>query len=346
MFWKKKQFWGSIVAVGLLAYCVKDIRLAEIRDLAGRVNYLYFLLAVMATFTFYILRALRWRLILSTQKRIGVVRAITLYSAGQVLNSMMPALTGQVGRIFLFASKEDLRKTFIFSTIVLELLFDAMSLVVLLLITSLAFTFPSEYRVIGMIATAATVAALIGLYLILHFQAGLEEFGRRRFRSRWPGVYITLKKFIRSFVKGMILLRSSQHLFGSLLYSVGSWVSHLAVVYFLFVAFDFGLPLATAAVVMLLNQVAVMVPITPGNAGTFEVVVSTSLAAFSIGRSDAVLFALALHLLDLLPVFVLGYVFMRQERALIKRIKEQHQDEIIFDKLSEEGNLIETEEQA
>jgi hypothetical protein len=298
----------------------------------------------LATFAFYLLRALRWRLILSTQKKIGMVRAVTLYSAGQVLNSMMPALTGQVGRIFLFASKEDLRKTFVFSTIVLELLFDAMSLVVLLLLTSLAFTFPSEYRAIGIVTTAATVIALVGLYLIIHFQAGLEEFGRRRFRSRWPGVYVTFKKFIRSFVKGVKLLRSSQHLFGSLLFSVGSWVSHLLVVYFLFIAFDFGLPFATAAVVMLLNQVAVMVPITPGNAGTFEIVVSTSLAAFSIGRSDAVLFALALHLLDLLPVFVLGFIFMRQERALIRRIKEQHQDEIIFDQLSEDGTLIETEE--
>ena len=274
-----------------------------------------------------------------------MVRAITLYSAGQVLNSIMPALTGQVGRIFLFANKEDLRKTFVFSTIVLELLFDAMSLVVLLLFTSLAFTFPSEYRVIGFITTAATVMVLVSLYLILNFQSSLEEFGRRRFRSRWPGVYITVMKFIRSFVKGVALLRSSQHLFGSLLFSVGSWISHLLVVYFLFVAFGFGLPFATAAVLMLINQVAVMVPITPGNAGTFEVVVSTSLAAFSIGRSDAVLFALALHMLDLLPVFVLGFIFMRQEKALIRRIKEQHQDEIIFDKLSEEGNLIETEEQ-
>lgn len=344
MIWKKKQFWGVIIAVALLAFCVKDVRLSEIESLFRRISYLYFIPAVVSTFLFVIFRGLRWRLLVSQQRNIRLFRALTLFSAGQILNIIMPALTGQVGRMFLFAKQEGLRKTFVFSTMVLEILFDAISLIVFLLLTSLAFVFPQEYRSLSIILACVTSVMLVLLYLILHFQPRLEAFGHRHVRGRWPGVYITVKKFIRSFTKGLELLRSSQHLMGLLVFSLLSWAFHMLVVFFLFKSFGFNLPLASAAAVMLINTVALSVPITPGNAGTFEIVVAASLTAFSINRSDAVLFAVALHLLDLLPIYLLGFVFLRFEKVSIKEIKTRHAEEVILDQLSEEGVLLEKEE--
>jgi len=127
-FWKKKQFWGALIAIALLIYCVKDIRAIDIRELSSRLNYWYAIPAVLASFLFQILRGLRWRLMISHQTPIPVVQGASLYAAGQVLNTLMPVLTGQVGRMILFARKTGLRKTFIFSNIVLEVLFDAVSL--------------------------------------------------------------------------------------------------------------------------------------------------------------------------------------------------------------------------
>ncbi|MFQ6007360.1 MAG: lysylphosphatidylglycerol synthase transmembrane domain-containing protein [Candidatus Zixiibacteriota bacterium] len=345
MIWKKKQFWGGIIAVILLAFLVKDVRLSDLKELFQRISYAFMIPAVICTFLFVIFRGLRWRLMVSQQKVIPRFRALTLFSAGQILNMVMPALTGQVGRMFLFAKKESLRKTFIFSTMVLEILFDAISLIVFLLLTSLAFTYPHEYRSVGIILSAVTVSVMAVLYLTLHFQNRLEEFGRRHFRDRRPSLYITVKKFLRSFTKGIELLRSSQHLVGSLVFSLLSWTFHMLVIYFLFRSFGLSLPLASAAVVMIINTLALVIPITPGNAGTFEVAVTASLAAFSVKHSDAVLFALALHLLDILPTYLLGSVFLHSERVSIREIKTRHEDEIILDRLSEEGVLLEKEEQ-
>lgn len=344
MFWKSKQFWGTIVAVALLGYCVKDITLDELKVLSQRVDYWYLLPAVLCTFIFVILRALRWQLMVSQHKKIKAPRVIALYSAGQVLNIVMPILTGQVGRLFLFARKEGLRKTFVFSTIILEVLFDALSLVIFLMFTSLAFVVPADYRAVGVIIAIITGTLLILLYLVLHFQTRLEEVGRRRMRHRWPSMYVGLKKFMRSFTKGIKTLRSSQHFFGTIAYSLVSWSAHTAVIYFLFLSFGFDLPFAAAAVVMIVNTLALLIPITPGNAGTFEVAVSTSLAAFAVGRSDAVLFAVALHILDFLPVVIFGMSFLRMEKLSISQIKSKHQDMGILDQVSENGTLIEAEE--
>ena len=345
MILKKKQFWGTLIAIFFLVICLWDVRLSDIRALSERLNLTYLIPAVLCTFAFIIAKALRWRLMASQQKKIPVGRTMTLYSAGQILNIIMPALTGQVGRLFLFARSEGLRKTFIFSTIVLEVLFDAISLIVILVLVSVAFVLPAQYRPAGYIISAIVIVVLILLYLILHYQRSLENIGRNRLRDRWPGLYVGLRKFIRSFTQGIKLLRSSQHFIGSLIYSLLSWLTHTLVVYFLLKSFGFDLPIVAAATVMIINTLALMIPVTPGNAGTFEFAVSTALAAFpEVGRADAVLYALALHLLDLLPIAVLGFIYLKFERVSISRLKEEHEDEIIFDRMTENGTLVEDEE--
>lgn len=346
MIWKKKKFWGTLIAVALLAYCVKDISLADLRSLSERLQYFYLIPALVMSFAFVALKALRWRAIVRPQKVIPVWHTITLYSAGQVVNIVMPALTGQLGRIFLFSRVEGLRKTYVFSTIVLEIVLDAITLIAVLLVTSFAFKFPEEYRSAGYIIGIGTVAGIILLYTILLFHERFVAMSRRWLRPRWPGFYISLIKFLRSFAKGLLSLKSRQEAFNSLLYSFLYWIAHILVVYYLFRAFGFDLPLSAAAIVMLINTLALMVPITPGNAGTFEVAVSTSLAAFSIGRTDAVLFALALHLLDLLPLWVLGMWFLRFKKVSIKDIQRQHEDENILEHMDEDGYLIERERPA
>jgi uncharacterized protein (TIRG00374 family) len=202
-------------------------------------------------------------------------------------------------------------------------LFDAISLLIFIVTLSAAsFAFPAEYRKIGFIIAFATVGLLIGLYLILHYEEPIGQIGKKLLRGRWPGVYITLKKFSRSFTKGIEMLKSSQYFIKTLFYSLASWVSHILVIYYLFKAFGLKLPILAATVVMVVNTIALMIPITPGNAGTFELAVVASLLAFKTVKSDAVLFALALHIIDLIPIFVMGSLFIFTKRVTIKEMKE------------------------
>lgn len=340
---KNKQFWGGLIAVLLLAYCVKDIRLTDLEDLLRHTRYDYLALSVGVSFVFIIFRGLRWRFLVIQQSAVPVVRGVTLFSAGQVLNIVLPALTGQVGRLILFAKRLGLRKSFVFSTIVLEVVFDAISLIVFMLFTSLAFAFPAEYRSVSIILVIVTVVLLVLLYLMLHYQHPFEEFWRRRLSRRWPGVYVTIKKFLRSFTQGLELLRSYGHMARSIGLSLASWTAHLVAIYLLFHAFSFSLPVGAAAVLMIVNTLVLMIPLTPGNAGTFEVVVSTSLMAFGIPKSDAVLFALALHAVDILPIVAMGLFYLRYEGVTIRELKETPTDETILDRISEEGQFVEEE---
>jgi len=180
-FWKKKQFWGSIIAIVLLAYCIKDISTAQIRVMYQSVNFYFLIPSIVLSFGIIIFKAVRWRIIIEKTKKVGLFRIISLFSAGQVINISMPALTGQVGRLLLFAKKESLSKTYVFSTIVIEILFDAITMLLFIILLSTAtFAFPPEYRSVSIILAVATaslvsLALLVGIFLFYNFIAGYEE---------------------------------------------------------------------------------------------------------------------------------------------------------------------------
>ncbi len=320
---KKKGFWGLLIAIGILIFLVKDIRVEDIQRLIERINAYYLIPALLLQASMVVIKSTRWRTIIEKTKKIPIMRVVPLFAAGQVLNIIMPALTGQVGRLLLFSRKAGLSKTFVFSTVVIEVLFDAISLLLMIVLLSMAFVFPAEYRSISYIIAIFTVSAFILLYLMLTFKERLGNLGRRLLRHRWPGVYITLKKFSLSFTKGISLLRSTHYFFRTLLLSLMAWGSQILVVYCLFKAFGFQLPIVAAIVIMVINILALLIPITPGNAGTFELAVMAPLLAFKIPKADAVLFALALHITDLLPIMMMGLLYFYTERMSIIKICEE-----------------------
>jgi len=339
---KKKQLWGSIIAFAILAYVLKDIRLEDIKSLAGRVSVSFLLVALACQAMVIVIKAFRWKIIVEKTKRLKFWRVIPLFSAGQVINILLPALTGQAGRILLFAKKADLSKTYVLSTVVIEVIFDAISLLICIALLSTAtIVFPREYQHISYVVALATLFSLIVLYLILHYGEQLENFNRRNFRERWPGIYVGIRKFYRSFTKGISLLKSSHYFFRTLTSSFLAWIFHAAAIYFLFLSFGFELPLISAVVIMVINTVALMIPITPGNAGTFELAVAAPLLAFKIGKADAVMFALALHIIDFLPIMIMGSIFIHTERLNLKDIeKEGEEDKELLRDISDAEDKI------
>ncbi len=325
---KKKQFWGCLIAFAILAYVLRDINIRDIRELAGRVSVKFILLALVLHAMVNIVKAYRWKIIVEKAKRLKFWRVIPMFSAGQVINILLPALTGQAGRILLFSKKADLSKTYVLSTIVIEVIFDAISLLLCIALLSTAtIVFPREYLHISYLVAIATLLSLILLYLMLHYTEQVENINRRLFRDRWPGGYVAVRKFYRSFTKGISLLRSGHYFSRTLLTSLLAWMFHAAAIYFLFLSFGFKLPLISAVVIMVINTVALMVPITPGNAGTFELAVAAPLLAFKIGRTDAVMFALALHIIDFFPIMVMGSIFIHTERLSLKEIGKEGEEE-------------------
>lgn len=329
--WKSKEFWGGVVGIGLLVFCLKDIRLSTLDELWSRVNLVYLIPAALFSILYQVFRAFRWRLLVAQQLPVAHAASLPIFGVCSFFSVAMPALTGQVAKLIFLSKRLHLRKSFIFSTMFMEILFDAVSLVFFIILTSAAFVFPSEYRDIGIVVSSVTISVLICMYLILHFREAINRSCRALLRERWPVVYIVIRRFLHSFTKGLTLLKHARNFFGTMSYSLLSWLAHLLVIYFLFLAFGFKLPVVATSVLMIVNTIVLMIPVAPGNAGTFEFAVSRSLSLFSIPISDGVLFALCLHLIDFLPIVMFGSWYLRTQKQplaeLLHEVRKTPADE-------------------
>ncbi|MEZ5358475.1 MAG: lysylphosphatidylglycerol synthase transmembrane domain-containing protein [Candidatus Zixiibacteriota bacterium] len=335
---KKKQFWGALIALGILIFLFYDLNLPRTISVAKELRLIYLLPALLSGFGIIVFKTLRWQTIVSQVRKVLFWPTLALYATSQIIAVVLPALTGQAGRVLLFSRKGNFSKTYAFSTIFLEVVLDGAGLITLMLMASTVFVFPEDYRFVSYIVGIATICVLILFYCSLRFQKNVEGIIYRRVRPRSRKFYLVLRKFLRSFNDGISVIRSTDKLFMVSVNTLLSWACNIGAIYFLFFAFNFELPFWAAVVVIIVNYLALMVPITPGNIGSFQLAVVASLKMFSIPKTEAVLFSVTLYLVDMVPMIILASFFLLKEQFSISEISED--DELIEEV---EKMVVETE---
>lgn len=324
---KKKQFWGGLIAVAILVFLFYDLDLPRTAEVARHLGFWYLVPALVCTTLLLFFKTIRWIVIVGKVRKLLFWPTLFMYSAAQLVAVLLPALTGQAGRVLLFSRKGDFTKTYVFSTIFLEIVLDGAGLIGLMLLSSSVIVFPGEYRFISYIIGAATLMLVILFYASLNFQDRIERFGHKRIRKRSVKAYLILKKFVRSFNDGISVIKSTDKLFVVSSTTFLAWAAHIGSVFFLFYAFHFDLPISAAVVVILINYLALMIPVTPGNLGSFQLAVVAALNVFSIPKTEAVLFSVILYVLDMVPMIILGAFFMFKEQVSI--VEMRHDEELI-----------------
>jgi len=319
---KKKQFWGALIAIGILAFLFYDLDLPRTLEVARGLKLIYLLPVLISTTFLVVFKTMRWKTIVSKVKKVLFWPTLSLYATSQLIAILLPALTGQAGRVLLFSKKGNFSKTYAFSTIFLEVVLDGAGLIVLMLASSSVFVFPQDYRFVSYVIAGATLLVLLLFYASLNFQGRLERFGYKKLRPRSPKAFLVLRKFLRSFNEGISVLKSTDKLFAVSVLTFLSWMAHILSIFFLFYMFNFDLPLWAAVVVIIINYLALMVPVTPGNVGSFQLAVVAGLNIFKVPKTEAVLFSVLLYIVDMLPMMVLSAFFLFKEHFSISEISE------------------------
>lgn len=271
-------------------------------------------------------KAMRWRALVFDVKEISHIRSLALFHVTQMVNLSLPALTGQAARIVLLARQEKLSKTFCATTVAMEVLFDGISLVVLVYLASFLFAFPDWIREAEIYAAIA-----VGLILTLGIitwrnQRALEYFGKKKIKRRFPRFYEKLKGWVSSITSGMTSLRSSKRILEVTFYSVIVWLLHVGGTVMLILAFGLNVPVWAGVVVIIVNSFLLLIPLTPGNIGSFQLIVKGTLVElFGVAASPAFAFSIILHLMDVVPAFVGGIFFLFSHHITFKKLREEAQ---------------------
>ncbi|HHM24162.1 MAG TPA: flippase-like domain-containing protein, partial [Bacteroidetes bacterium] len=111
--------------------------------------------------------------------------------------------------------------------------------------------------------------------------------------------------------------------------SVLIWIFYVVIVQFVIMAFGFHetfhVPVLASVTVLVMTGISVSVPSSPGYVGTYHYLVMQGLAIYGVPGSDALSFALVMHIFSMLPTTLLGlYYFTKQQLSLANALEEEH----------------------
>jgi glycosyltransferase 2 family protein len=325
----------SFIVIALIAIAFYFLfRNVKFSDLAGDfANFHYFwLLPALAVYLLgYIIRGYRWVILLAPIKKCSFYSLFPTLLIGFMANNVLPARAGEFIRAHLNGKKEGLSRSTSLGTIILERLFDGMAMLVILgLAISLRHPSSTDFTQ-NIEGTAAKASYIFGAAFLLFFSMLL--FKKKTIRiinyviSHAPRKHHQkLEKIAHTFLDGLKILQNARESFLVLTTSLAAWTCEFSAFYLIAMGFHLApepLHFNSAALLMAIVNLGLMVPSTPGGLGIFEGIGVTLLSVYNVPNHTALAYIVTVHLLVFLPITLWGYYFLQHEGLTLKAIEQE-----------------------
>lgn len=320
---KKGHFWlGAGISGIALFLAFRQIELGRLGAVVGQVD--YGLVAAAAGLQLGVVGAIagRWRLLF--RKRPGFGRLVGSLLIAQLVNGVIPVRLGMLARAFLVGREEGQSKIAVFTTVVVEKVFD--SLILVLLFAAVLPLVAEEW--FQWSALRLSTGVLAGLFPVLV----LVTYQRRRMlelvksvlrRVPWTERIGLVQKF-EAGLEGLVKLRG-----GSVLALLWGWtlaIAGLGVLVNWVVLHAFGIPMPAMAAVFLFVVLQIgskVLPATPlGGLGVFHVICQEALVLFGVDRELALGYGFVLHFVVFVPGAMLGAVALLRTSGSLRELRE------------------------
>lgn len=321
---------GMGISLLLLVLLLRKIDFVSLATALGRLDLRYLGAAIGLTFVSYWLRAVRWRYLLIHDR---VLPLSSLYPAtiiGYMANNLFPARLGEFVRAWVLAEREQLQTPAVFASLVIDRLFDGLSVMVMLGCVLLNLHLPPGMEQATALLKAGGITALVFYLLVMSMLVLLKLRPVMTLKlvghllKPFPVILSErLIPLVGSFLEGLQLSRHRRHHAAVLLSSVLIWISATLPIQLILLGFGIHLPLTAAFFIMVLLVFAVMVPAAPGYIGTYHLACYTGLSAYGLPDTQAVSIALVVHGVGFFPVIVAGLYHVWSQGLSLGRIHEQ-----------------------
>jgi uncharacterized protein (TIRG00374 family) len=301
------------LAVLLLALFFRGTDWAEIRGalLSAQLSLiLWSLAAIMVT---YVIRALRWQILLSPLGRPGLWNCFSATVIGFMVNFLLFGRLGEIARPYLLARREGFSASAAFATILLERVLDLVTVVLFVGFSLLLRAGRSEAQegvgsleLGGLLGLVAAVLGLGSMFLFARYPDASLRFSKRLLSHVPRGFADRALSFLETFRSGLGVLVDGSGLVKTALMSVALWLSICLSFWLGARAFGVEFDFVDTFLVIGFLTVGVAVP-TPGAIGGYHVMCALALTTlFGTEASLAKAVALVSHAISFVPVTILG----------------------------------------
>ncbi len=331
----KKTWLGLIISAVFLYLAFRKTDWAQTWEIVRTIDFFWLLASLPVLLLTFWLRAVRWRYLLLPAGRPTIHSLFGALMIGFMSLNLLPLRLGEFIRAYVLGRRENLSKSGVFATVVLERVFDGFT-VLLFLITALflqPMPLPEEamawIRAFSYLAVLIFVCALVFLVLArlkTDFLVMLAE----KLLSPLPRFQNLASRLIISFASGMDALASPRLIAWAFLHSILVWASTTAFYWVVMFAFSppggqsLGATVGPVGSVIVLGAIAlgIMIPSSPGFVGTFELACITAMVALGVERSIAGSYAIIVHITQFIPITVTGIVYLYLQNFSLREISD------------------------
>jgi glycosyltransferase 2 family protein len=311
------RFVGLGLTVVFLVLALQRVDLRGFLDELRNVNYVWLVPSAMCTLAGYVLRTVRWRVILSGAARAPLSTLFPVLIMGFATNNLLPGRLGEFWRAYLLGRKRNVRKTFALASVVVERVFDGLTLIALLVIVSFAIQLPELGREIELLAAAIFLGASVALGVLLWKPALVQVPLKRALQPFHGGVASWLEARFETFVDGLGPLRRGPILGLAALLSAGVWIFEYSSYVLLSQGLSLNVPgnleLPALGLALVTINLGIMVPSGPGYVGTQEFFGTAALNVVGANPQSALALVVVSHVVQYALITGLGLVFFARE---------------------------------
>ncbi len=306
-----------VVGILLLIALIWWTGIDKIGAVIGSASPLWLAAAATVILPAYILKAIRWKLLLlPVKKNVRVSNTFWSTALGNMVNTLIPIRLGEFARAYILGEKERTGFAPCFSSIVVERTLDLIGLLSIGVVTMLMVS--AQTSLSSLVANIFTaVAALIAAILAVIIVGIKKEDLIIRILTQVTLKIPLIKKytnritdFASSLIKGLQgLSQNPKMLIANFSLTWTAWLIHTSAIYLTFMAFNYPISFVAATLGGVLMSLSHILPATPGYVGSYEAFWVLIFTLLGVTETD-VLVAMGVisHLIGVLPVVIVGCV--------------------------------------
>lgn len=302
----KGSFFGTLMTfllgIVIITFIFSVSGFSNVFKILGSVSLPWFTLCCVSILMSFLLRTWRWNIILKSAGYTfpkGILFKCIMF--GWFFNYLIPARVGDVARGVALQTSEGAPLGMTLSTIVVERIFDMITLVLFLAIPSIFF-FKAQFLWLEMLSLGITLTLIISLGIVYKCD---ERSAKWLLASRLSTVGRSLI-LLKQGLQGIISNKTALIL--CLGISMPIWFFELFSIFLAARGLDFHLPLFQAAISGVASFVAQTVPLTPAGLGVHEASITGMLGIFGVKAQIALSIALIDHFARGSIIYVLGFM--------------------------------------
>ena len=327
--WRSGWVQAAVLVLAVvLALVVLWWRGPEWADVWGAFRFVvwsWIVLALLLNVASTLFRALSWSLTigqaLPSQHHPRLIHVFSAFGVGLFANAIVPGRLGELARVatlrrHLVDAPPGTTFTLV-GTVFAHRLFDLVPATILVVWVLLTAEVP-HWAVVALL-----VAVAVGFALFTIAWLGARRH-QRPVVSEGMG---TARQLLGMARQGLSVLNAPVPLAGAILFQCAGWLLQLLAVYVAMQAFGIDAPLPAAGLVLVLMNVATIVPLWPGNVGLVQAAVGLPLRNYGVPYATGFAYGIALQALEMACGIGLGLLALAREGISVAVLRRMENDE-------------------